>query len=86
MRDVLSRVSDRDWVVFAGSLPPGLPADAYRTLIRLCAERGAHTVLDANGPPLLAGADAPPTLLKVNLFELQQVDGRQAEGTVELCR
>lgn len=83
VQDILGRVSVRDWVVFAGSLPPGLPVDAYRDLIRLCANRGAQTLLDANGPPLLAGASAPPTLLKVNLFELRQVDARQAVGTVE---
>jgi fructose-1-phosphate kinase PfkB-like protein len=76
-------------VVFSGSLPPGIPADTYRTLIRRCTERGARTVLDANGPPLLAGVDAPPTLLKLNLFELrmlhpaQRVEELQAEGTAE---
>ncbi len=81
--DTLGQVSDRDWVIFAGSLPPGMPVDAYRDLIRLCADRGAQTLLDANGPPLLSGVTAPPTLLKVNLFELWQVVGRQATGTAE---
>ena len=33
--------------------------------------------------PLLAGADAPPSLLKVNLFELSQVDGLHAEQLTE---
>jgi tagatose 6-phosphate kinase len=86
---ILDQVSHRDWVVFSGSLPPGIPADTYRTLIRRCTERGARTVLDANGPPLLAGVDAPPTLLKLNLFELrmlhpaQRVEELQAEGTAE---
>ena len=83
VQDILGQVSDRDWVVFAGSLPPGLPVDTYRDLIRLCAGRGAQTLLDANGPPLLAGVDAPPALLKVNLFELRQLDARQAVGTAE---
>lgn len=83
VQEVLDQVSDRDWVVFAGSLPPGLPVGTYRDLIRLCANRGAQTMLDANGPPLLAGVDAPPALLKVNLFELRQVDARQAVGTAE---
>jgi fructose-1-phosphate kinase PfkB-like protein len=57
--------------------------DTYRDLIRLCADQGAQTLLDANGPPLLSGVTAPPTLLKVNLFELWQVVGRQAAGTAE---
>jgi 1-phosphofructokinase family hexose kinase len=86
IRVMLEAVSGGDWVVLAGSLPPGMPAGTYRALIRLCAERGAHTLLDANGPPLLAGADAPPALLKLNLFELRQVDSRQAAETAELNR
>jgi fructose-1-phosphate kinase PfkB-like protein len=49
----------------------------------LCTVRGARTLLDANGPSLISGVTAPPTLLKVNLFELQQVVGRQAGGTTE---
>jgi tagatose 6-phosphate kinase len=89
---ILGQVSDQDWVVFAGSLPPGLPVDTYRNLIRLCADQGARTLLDANGPPLLSGVTAPPTLLKVNLFEFRmlhpawQAVGCQAAGTTERQR
>jgi 1-phosphofructokinase family hexose kinase len=79
----LARLSPADWVVLAGSLPPGLPVDAYCRLIRICAACGAQTCLDANGAPLLAGVDAQPTVLKLNLFELWQVDGRQVLGGVE---
>jgi tagatose 6-phosphate kinase len=70
----LSAVSPGDWVLLAGSLPPGLAEDTYLELCRLVSARGAHTALDANGPALLAGVEAPPTLLKPNLFELWQLD------------
>ena len=76
----LARITADDWVVFAGSLPPGLPIDTYYALIRLCANHGARTLLDANGPALLAGVDASPTTLKLNVFELWQVDGNSAVG------
>lgn len=79
----LASLSPSDWVVLAGSLPPGMAAEVYRDLIRVCAACGAKTCLDANGAPLLAGVDGPPTLLKVNLFELWQIDGRQAQGHTE---
>ena len=79
----LARLSPADWVVMAGSLPPGMAVEVYRDLIRVCTARGAQTCLDANGAPLLAGADAPPSLLKVNLFELCQVDGLHAEQLTE---
>jgi len=73
VQQALGQVSDRDWVVFAGSLPPGLPEGTYRDLIRVCADRGARTLLDAGGPPLLSGVTAPPTLLKVNLSEFRML-------------
>jgi 1-phosphofructokinase family hexose kinase len=79
--DALSRVEADveslgagDWVVFAGSLPPGLPDGTYEKLIRLCNLRGAHTLLDASGAALLCGVAASPTALKPNLFELWQID------------
>jgi 1-phosphofructokinase family hexose kinase len=74
VRAQLAQLSAADWVVMAGSLPPDMPAETYRDLIRVCARAGARTCLDASGPPLVAGVDAPPSLLKVNLFELGQVD------------
>jgi 1-phosphofructokinase family hexose kinase len=72
-----------DWVVLSGSLPPGVPDHLYRTLVRVCNRQGAHALLDANGPALLCGVSAPPTLLKPNLFELWQVDRGWAEVTAE---
>jgi len=79
----LARLSPTDWVVMAGSLPTGMAAETYRDLIRFCASTGARTCLDASGAPLLAGVDGPPTVLKVNLFELCQVDGQQPGGSAE---
>lgn len=84
--DALQHVQPGDWVVFSGSLPPGVPVQIYQDWIRRCTERGAHTLLDANGPSLLAGADAPPTLLKPNLFELEQLVAGQAESRAEAER
>ena len=83
VEDRLAQVEAGDWVVFAGSLPPEVPAEMYRDLVRACARRGAHTVLDTSGPALLAGVDAPPTLLKPNLFELGQIDRCQPDVAVE---
>ena len=81
--EALSSLEPGDWVVLAGSLPPGLPADTYAKLTRLCATRGARVMLDANGPPLLAGVRAAPTLLRPNLFELWQVEHGYAAAAGE---
>jgi 1-phosphofructokinase family hexose kinase len=84
IEQALSILSPGDWVLLAGSLPPGLAEDTYLTLCRHCAAYGAHTLLDANGPALLAGAGAPPTLLKPNLFELWQLDRGRPDVRLEV--
>ncbi|MDT0431167.1 MULTISPECIES: 1-phosphofructokinase family hexose kinase [Streptomyces] len=62
-------------VVLAGSLPPGLPTDAYARLTRLAADAGAMTVVDAGGPALLAALGARPTVVKPNAAELAEATG-----------
>jgi 1-phosphofructokinase family hexose kinase len=83
VEEQLALVSEEDWVVFAGSLPPGVPTATYRDLIRHCTRRGAHTALDTSGAALLTGLEAPPSLIKPNLFELWQVDTARSDVTVE---
>jgi len=79
----LAGVAGGDWVVLAGSLPPGMPEEGYRELIEMCAAHGAYTLLDANGRPLVAGVAACPTALRLNLFELWQVDGQPVGESAE---
>jgi tagatose 6-phosphate kinase len=62
-------------VVLAGSLPPGAPTDAYRSLARLAASEGARVVVDIAGEPLAAALEAAPWLVKVNLEEAMSVLG-----------
>ena len=45
-------------VVLSGSLPQGLPAGAYATLIEMAAVAGVPVVLDTHGEALLRGAAA----------------------------
>jgi tagatose 6-phosphate kinase len=62
-------------VVLSGSLPGGLPVDAYRTLACLAAARGAAAFVDAHAAPLLAAVAARPTLVKPNEQELAEAAG-----------
>jgi tagatose 6-phosphate kinase len=85
-------------VVLAGSLPPGVPENAYATLLRLAHAAGVRTVLDADGPALRHGLPARPGLVKPNARELSQVQshvlGRRvavgslagAHGAIEAMR
>ena len=63
-------------VVLSGSLPPGLPAGSYATLIELATTAGVPAVLDTHGAALLAGAAAGPAIVKPNLAELEALAGR----------
>jgi 1-phosphofructokinase len=78
---VTTRADDADWVVLAGSLPPGAPDNWYAELAgRLRASR-ARVAVDTSGTPLVAlGAElgrALPDLLKPNAEELAQLTGLQ---------
>lgn len=73
----LSLLELRDaYVVVAGSLPRGVPADAYRQIVQLAQRRGARTVLDADGACFKAGLQARPFAIKPNAKELRRLTGR----------
>jgi tagatose 6-phosphate kinase len=62
-------------VVLAGSLPPGVPVDAYAGLVELARGTGVPSVLDASGEPLRAGLAAGPDVVKPNAHELAMATG-----------
>jgi tagatose 6-phosphate kinase len=62
-------------VVLSGSLPRGLPQDAYAQLLRLAHTRGVPAVLDADGAALRAALPAGPALIKPNADELTATTG-----------
>jgi tagatose 6-phosphate kinase len=61
--------------VLSGSLPAGLPADAYRTLARIAADSGAAVFVDTQAVSLLAAVAAAPALVKPNEHELAEAAG-----------
>lgn len=67
-------------LVLSGSVPPGLPADCYRTLAQEAARQGVPVVLDAAGELLLEGMKSRPVLIKPNLDELRETFGVRETG------
>ena len=63
------------FVVASGSLPPGVPADAYAEVARLAAARGRRFVLDTSGPALRAALGHGIDLIKPSLHELETLVG-----------
>ena len=64
------------WVL-SGSLPPGCPADYYRTLIETVEGLGCRCILDADGEPMRYGLESRPFMIKPNRAELERMAGRE---------
>lgn len=71
-------------MVFSGSLPPGTPVDLYARAVRLAADAGVKTVLDAAGAALRYGIAARPDLVKPNRAEAEELLGAPLRDDAEL--
>ncbi|MFO0707935.1 MAG: 1-phosphofructokinase [Nitrospira sp.] len=74
------------YVVVSGSLPGGVPADAYRQIVDVVQSRGARAILDADGACLKSGLRAKPFAIKPNVNELSRLIGRPLRSEAELIR
>lgn len=64
-----------DIVVLSGGVSPSIPNHIYKELISFARERGAFTILDADGDLLREGLEAKPDLIKPNEFEFMKLTG-----------
>lgn len=71
-----------DWLVLAGSLPPGYPSDWYAPVVTDAHASGLRVAVDTSGAPLtelvIATATVPaatPDLIKPNTYELAEILG-----------
>jgi 1-phosphofructokinase family hexose kinase len=73
-REIIRRLQHElprsELVVLSGSLPQGLPDDAYARLTQCAQEFGVKVLLDCDGPALSAAVKAKPFLVKPNEHEL----------------
>lgn len=80
---VQARAAAADWVVLAGSLPPGAPARWYADLVSALAGTGTPVAVDTSEAPLAALVerldDAAPALMKPNAEELASFTGGDAD-------
>ena len=78
------RARNAQWVVLAGSLPPGAPDDWYATLVADLAGTTARVAVDTSGAPLVALTAAleraAPDLMKPNGEELASLTGGDADA------
>ncbi|MFI0482861.1 1-phosphofructokinase family hexose kinase [Actinomadura sp. 9N215] len=73
LREYTALARDAAVVVLSGSLPPGVPPDAYAVLARLAP---GPVILDADGEALRLGLAGRPDVVKPNAGELARASGR----------
>jgi 1-phosphofructokinase len=80
---LVRRAAGADWIVLAGSLPPGAPPDWYAELVTALRTAGARVAVDTSDAPLKALVEALPTsaphLMKPNGEELASFTGHVAD-------
>lgn len=64
-----------DFLVLAGSVPPGIPDNIYSRLIKTAKKQGIKTVLDSDEKWLKEGIKSKPTVIKPNVHEAEDLLG-----------
>jgi 6-phosphofructokinase 2 len=85
----LAAVEDEpgDWLIASGSLPHGVPTDAYAQMARIAARKGQRFVVDTSGQALAAAlAQGGCELIKPSLGELGSLVGRELKDPTEQGR
>ena len=73
-------VSKDDYVVFSGSIPPGLDQDQYIELLQTVNNRGGKLILDTTGSLLSASIGLKPFAIKPNEDEFQEFVGKKLDS------
>jgi 1-phosphofructokinase len=81
---ISKNLSNVEYLVLAGSMPPGTPVDFYKTLIEKAKSTGIKVVLDADGEVFRKGLEGLPYAVKPNVHELETYFGRVFNSDAEL--
>ena len=82
-------ITDMDYLVMSGSLPPGVSPNIYGQLILAGRNKGAFIFLDADNIALQESINYIPTGIKPNIHELSRLTGRNLKTDGEIidaCR
>ncbi|MBS1151906.1 MAG: fructose-phosphate kinase [Myxococcaceae bacterium] len=60
-------------LVLAGSLPPGIPANAYADYVRVAKRLGVKVIVDSDGNSMREAVAAVPDLIKPNVAEAERL-------------
>ena len=77
---VTSLCHGASWVAFGGSLPGGVPVEAYFELGSVVKQAGCRLIVDADGEAMRRALDAKPHFIKPNRKEAGRLLGRSVES------
>lgn len=72
-----------EYLVASGSLPPNAPADFYKRVAKLAKQKNLKLVVDTSGEAFSGILEEGAYLLKPNLEELKDLTGKEAETDAE---
>lgn len=73
----VENITDAEFIVASGSLPPGIPVNIYAGLAKLAKRINAKFIMDTSGEALYHAADEGVYLVKPNLAELSTLVGKK---------
>lgn len=73
-----------DWVIIAGTLPPGAPRDFYADLCLAAQKHQKPVLVDCFGPPATSALRARPTIIKMNRREMSVTFGLPTDTMDEI--
>jgi 6-phosphofructokinase 2 len=73
------------FIVASGSLPPGVPVDAYARVVRQAKALGVRCVVDTSGEPLKAALAEGVFLAKPNRREFRDLTGVASDDVAQLA-
>jgi tagatose 6-phosphate kinase len=77
--DIMAQSGQAKLVSFSGSLPPGTPPAAFRAAIQRLRAAGKQVWVDCSDWALEAALEAPPSCVKINMFEAGEVLGHAVQ-------
>ncbi|MGH4140217.1 1-phosphofructokinase [Clostridium sp.] len=86
---IFNNISSEDILILSGSVPSNVDKKIYGNWITKAKEKGAKTILDADGELLKYGILAGPYLVKPNIDELEGMFNKKINGvqeTVEIAK
>lgn len=72
----VEEISDVEFIIASGSLPPGVPDDIYALMAKIAKSKKAKFIIDTSGAALKLAAEEGVYLLKPNLGELSYLAGK----------